>query len=100
MNFVADEGVEREIVDSLRQLGHTVLYVAEMSPGISDDEVLEQANHASAIVITTDKVFGELIFRQKRIHHGVILSTVGLNRCRSKGADSRRGCIGLWGSAA
>ena len=74
MNFVADEGVEREIVDSLRRLGHTVLYVAEMSPGVSDDEVLDKANLAFAILITTDKDFGELVFRQKRIHRGVILT--------------------------
>ena len=33
MNFLADEGVEREIVDALRSEGHDVLYVAEMSPG-------------------------------------------------------------------
>jgi hypothetical protein len=29
MNFVADGGVEREIVDALRVQGHEVLYVAE-----------------------------------------------------------------------
>ncbi len=74
MNFLADEGVEREIVDSLRHLGHTVLYVAEMSPGVSDDDVLDQANDASAVLITADKDFGELVFRQKRIHRGVILT--------------------------
>ena len=34
MNFIADEGVEREIVDGLRAQGHEVLYVAEMSPAI------------------------------------------------------------------
>jgi hypothetical protein len=40
MNFVADEGVDRLIVESLRHDGHTVWYVAEMSPSISDEEVL------------------------------------------------------------
>jgi predicted nuclease of predicted toxin-antitoxin system len=74
VNFLADEGVEREIVDTLRRLGHTVLYVAEMSPGVTDDAVLDQANTTSSILITSDKDFGELVFRQKRIHQGVLLT--------------------------
>ncbi len=60
MNFLADEGVEREIVDALRSQGHDVLYVAEMSPGINDGEVLDLANKASSILITSDKDFGDL----------------------------------------
>ena len=54
MNFLADEGVEREIVDALRSDGHDVLYVAEMSPGINDGAVLDLANKASSILITTN----------------------------------------------
>lgn len=73
MNFLADEGVEREIIDVLRFHGHEVLYVAEMSPGIDDPAVLDLANDTSSILITSDKDFGELVFRQSRIHHGVVL---------------------------
>ncbi len=43
--FLADECVDRSIVDRLRHDGHTVLYVAEMEPGISDHDVLDLANH-------------------------------------------------------
>ena len=39
MNFLADESVDRQIADTLRDDGHAVLYVAEMDLGISDDEV-------------------------------------------------------------
>ncbi len=63
MNFVADEGVDNQIVKKLREEGHQVLYIAEMDPGISDDEVLHQANSQNALLITADKDFGELIFR-------------------------------------
>ncbi|QQS45141.1 MAG: DUF5615 family PIN-like protein [Acidobacteriota bacterium] len=73
MNFVADENVEKQIVDRLRQDGHIVLYVAEMQQGISDEEVLKQANSNQAVLITTDKDFGELVFRMGRINSGVIL---------------------------
>jgi hypothetical protein len=31
MNLLADEGVERQIVERLRWDGHTVLYIAELA---------------------------------------------------------------------
>lgn len=40
MNLLADEGVDRQIVERLRQEGYSVLYIAEMEPGMSDDLVL------------------------------------------------------------
>jgi predicted nuclease of predicted toxin-antitoxin system len=73
MNFLADESLDRQIVDALRRDDHVVLYVAEMDPGISDDEVLDKAEKESAILITADKDFGELVFRQQRITNGVVL---------------------------
>lgn len=73
MNFLADEGVDRQIVDRLRDEGHTVLYIAEMDPGISDDSVLDTANSQSAMLITADKDFGEIVFRQRRSSGGIIL---------------------------
>lgn len=73
MRFVADEGVDRAIVERLRQDGHSVTYVAEITPGISDDNVLKAATEQGSPLITTDKDFGELIFRQRRLDAGVIL---------------------------
>jgi predicted nuclease of predicted toxin-antitoxin system len=73
MNFIADENIDRQIVDRLRQDGHNVRSVAEMDPGISDDEVLNLANEESALLLTADRDFGELIFRQRRITAGVVL---------------------------
>lgn len=48
MNFLADESVDRQIVERLRQDGHQVWYVAEMEPGVSDDVVLNLANEKTA----------------------------------------------------
>ena len=48
MNFVIDESVDRQIVERLRNDGHSVWYVAEMSPSISDDEALQLANNGTA----------------------------------------------------
>jgi predicted nuclease of predicted toxin-antitoxin system len=77
MNFLADESVDGQIVERLRQEGHDVLYVAEMEPGITDDQVLEKANENQALLMTIDKDFGELVFRLGRLHHGVVLVRLG-----------------------
>ena len=73
MNLLADEGVERQIVERLRQDGHDVLYVAEMEAGIDDEVVLSRANERGALLITADTDFGELVFRQRLVHAGVVL---------------------------
>jgi predicted nuclease of predicted toxin-antitoxin system len=73
MNLLADEGVDRQIVEILRHEGYSVLYIAETEPGISDELVLERANQTQALLLTADKDFGELIFRQRKLTSGVIL---------------------------
>lgn len=73
MNLLADEGVDQAIVERLRNDGHGLLYVAELSPSITDEEVLQQANDRGALLVTADKDFGELVFRQGRTHPGVVL---------------------------
>lgn len=73
MRLVADEGADGQIVKPLRADGHDVLYIAELDSGMTDDEVLERANGLGALLLTTDKDFGELIFRLRRIHAGVVL---------------------------
>lgn len=73
MNLLADEGVDGPIVEKLRQEGHDVVYIAEMSPGIDDDTILRQANSNNALLLTLDKDFGELVFRQGLVHAGVVL---------------------------
>ncbi len=73
MNLLADESVDRQIVDRLRQDGHAVRYIAEMEPGVSDDTVLDLAYRESILLLTADKDFGELVYRQGRLSHGILL---------------------------
>ena len=61
------------MVDRLRADGHSVVFVAEMWPGIGDTEVLAASRRAEALLITADKDFGELVFRQGLRHSGVLL---------------------------
>lgn len=73
MSFVADESVDYPIVKLLRGMGFEVFFIAEKTPGISDDQVLEIANKKKAILITSDKDFGGLIYRQKFFSYGILL---------------------------
>lgn len=74
MNFVADENIDRQIVEALRDAGHDVIYIADTEPSIPDNVVFDRANENSAVLITGDKDFGEIVFREKRLlSNGVIL---------------------------
>jgi predicted nuclease of predicted toxin-antitoxin system len=73
MKILADENVEREIIEALRGAGFDVLSVRESYTGIPDDEVLQVAEKENAVILTNDKDFGELIFRYSLKSRGVIL---------------------------
>jgi predicted nuclease of predicted toxin-antitoxin system len=73
MKFVADENIDLPIIARLRNDGHEVHAVMEMSAGISDDEVLKQANRQGVVLLTGDKDFGELVYRDKRYNCGIVL---------------------------
>lgn len=81
MNLLADESVDRQIVDRLRAEGHDVLYIAEFEPSITDDVVFDRANERAALLLTTDKDFGEIVYKQGRlVSDGVVLIRLsGLN---------------------
>jgi len=73
MRFIADECVERQIVERMREGGYKVVYIVETNPGISDAEVINIVNSEKGILITCDKDFYEYIFQQKIIKNGAIL---------------------------
>nr|VFJ90476.1 MAG: Predicted nuclease, contains PIN domain, potential toxin-antitoxin system component [Candidatus Kentron sp. LFY]VFJ92956.1 MAG: Predicted nuclease, contains PIN domain, potential toxin-antitoxin system component [Candidatus Kentron sp. LFY] len=73
MKFVADESLDAGIVSRLRRDGYDILDIIEMAPGTSDTEVLRIANDCSALLLTADRDFGELVFRRHLISNGVIL---------------------------
>lgn len=73
MIFVCDEGVDRLVVELLREDGHEVLYIADASPSVTDDVVLDEANRRDALLVTRDKDFGELVYRLGRASAGVVL---------------------------
>ena len=73
MNWLADECVAAGLVKHLRASGHDVLYMAEVARSASDAEVIAMAHASGRLLLTEDKDFGDLVFRQGRPAPGVIL---------------------------
>lgn len=73
MKFLIDESAGRSIASYLRSQGHDVASVQEESPGIEDARVCERANREQRVIVTNDKGFGRLIFREQIANRGVIL---------------------------
>jgi predicted nuclease of predicted toxin-antitoxin system len=73
MILLADENVDAPVVAALRAAGHRVDYVRELDPGIDDRAVLDLANATNALLLTSDKDFGELVFRRRMVNAGVVL---------------------------
>jgi predicted nuclease of predicted toxin-antitoxin system len=73
MKVVADESVDYGIILKLRQKGIDVLSILEESSGIKDEEVLVIAVENQSLLITEDKDFGELTYRLKHDHKGILL---------------------------
>lgn len=73
MNLVADESVDSGIIWRLRNIGIGVVSISEVSSGIKDAEVLKIATENQCLLITEDKDFGELAYRLKLVHSGILL---------------------------
>ncbi|HYX08817.1 MAG TPA: DUF5615 family PIN-like protein [Bacteroidales bacterium] len=73
MVILADESVDFGIIRLLRKHKISVLSVSEENPGINDSEVIDIAVKNECLLITEDKDFGELTYRLKRQHNGVLL---------------------------
>ncbi len=73
VSFLADENFDLNIVKLLRQEGLSVYSIAEMAPSVADPEVLDIAVEKKAILLTEDKDFGELVYRLRLAHCGIML---------------------------
>ncbi len=72
MKFLLDENIGKRVALFLIQLGHTVFRVKKIYSGAEDFQVLELSVENDAILITLDKDFGKLVFKEGKTHTGVI----------------------------
>jgi predicted nuclease of predicted toxin-antitoxin system len=73
MKFLLDENVEHRIATFLTAAGHDVQIIsADYTAGLDDRTVLQRAVAEGRVLITNDRDFGELIFKEQLQHTGVI----------------------------
>jgi len=72
LTFIADENIDRAIVQALRRIGHSVEHIGEFHAGMTDEDVLSLSRQRQAVLITADKDFGQLIFRYGQPYSGVM----------------------------
>ena len=73
MLLLVDESAGKKLALLLISAGHDVVFVGDVMPSVSDEEVLVKAASESRILISDDKDFGELVVRQRKPATGVIL---------------------------
>ena len=84
MRFLVDECTGPAVANWLVTTGHEVFSVFDRTKGATDDEILSKALAENWIVITNDKDFGEMIFRERRDHNGVIFLRLDDERSANK----------------
>src|SRR5437868_10680243 len=84
MKLLVDECTGPAVAHWLEQQGHDVFSVYSQARGIDDDKVLEIAQVEGRILITNDRGFGEKVFRQRRLHHGVVFLRLANERAVNK----------------
>jgi len=84
MRFLVDECTGPTVAKWLETRGHEVYSVYDKAKGSDDDTILKIAKQEKYILITNDNDFGELIFRQKKSHNGIILLKLEDNKPKNK----------------
>ncbi len=73
MRFFADENIPGSILQWLRDQGYDVESASEIQQGALDEHWLSLAETQQRLILTSDKDFGELIYRERLTSFGVIL---------------------------
>ncbi len=84
MRFLVDECTGPQVAKWLRDKGYEVFSVFDESRGIADDVVYSKAFDENWILVTNDKDFGEMVFRERRPHHGIIFLRLDDERSANK----------------
>jgi len=84
MRFLVDECTGPCVAAWLRNHNHDVFSVFDEARGMDDEGIITKALEDTRILITNDKGFGEKVFRDGRLHRGVILLRLEDERPASK----------------
>ncbi len=84
MRFLVDECTGTAVAAWLRAQNHEVFSVFEQSRGMNDEDIIQKAASENRVLITNDKDFGDMVYRDGRLHKGVILLRLYDERSVSK----------------
>ncbi|OIO72612.1 MAG: hypothetical protein AUJ85_10080 [Elusimicrobia bacterium CG1_02_37_114] len=84
MKFLIDENIGKSVIDYIRQKGYDVKVAKEKYTGREDYFLLNLAYKEKRIIITNDKDFGFLVYRNKTPSFGVILFRFNLEKASIK----------------
>ena len=84
MRFIVDECTGPTVAAWLVTQGHEVFSVFDEARGMKDDDVIRKAHDENWILITNDKDFGEKVYKERRLHQGVVLMRLDDERAANK----------------
>ena len=90
MRFLVDECVGPAVARWLREQGHDVYSVYDQARGTDDQTVVARAAKERRILITSDKDFGEKVYRDQVLHSGIILLRLADQSAKAKIAAIER----------
>lgn len=76
LKLLADENVPGPLVHLLRSRGIDVKWIKEIERGMPDKQVVSLSAEEDRVIVSLDKDFGKLIYRQKMKCPGVVLIRV------------------------
>lgn len=79
LKFLVDESSGRKVAETLLQDGFDAISAIRLMRSAKDKVILKKAVNDDRILITNDKDFGELIYRQRLEHRGVILLRLAID---------------------
>jgi predicted nuclease of predicted toxin-antitoxin system len=84
MRFLVDESTGPAVARWLREQGHEVFSVYDEARGLDDDNLIQKAFTEDWILVTSDKDFGEKVYRDQRPHKGIVLLRLEDERTTNK----------------
>lgn len=72
LRLLLDENIGARTAQELRLCGFDVASILEDASGATDNTVLKRAQKEKRIIVTLDRDFGTLVFRDSKPHVGVL----------------------------
>ena len=85
MRWLVDECVDASVAKLLREAGQDLVYMSDVAPRAADVEVMSRADRENRLLLTEDKDFGDLVFRQAKRVPGIVLLRIPPLRRALKG---------------